>query len=86
MNLKYPKMDATNDSEIVKQSFSATASVFIGMGIIGAALTILVAMFIFQINSIICILLIDIIFTIISLILWSVLKKTSDKKFNEIES
>jgi ABC-2 type transport system permease protein len=86
MNLKYPKMDATNDSEIVKQSFSATASVFIGMGIIGAALTIIVAMFILQINSIICILLIDIIFIVITLILWSVLKKTSDKKFNEIES
>ena len=33
MNLKYPKLNATNDSEVVKQSMSSTVSVFIGMGL-----------------------------------------------------
>ena len=31
MNLKYPKMDATSDTEVVKQSMSSALSVFIGM-------------------------------------------------------
>ncbi|MGN0383206.1 MAG: hypothetical protein ACI4DS_02970 [Eubacterium sp.] len=32
-NLKYPKMNATNDTEVVKQSMSSMISVFSGMGI-----------------------------------------------------
>ena len=40
-NLKYPKMNASNDTEVVKQSMSSIISVFIGMGIlIGSALAI----------------------------------------------
>ena len=34
-NLKYPKMDASNDTEVVKQSISSSLSVFVGMGLIG---------------------------------------------------
>lgn len=33
VNLKYPKMNASNDTEVVKQSMSSMISVFIGMGI-----------------------------------------------------
>ena len=33
INIKYPKMDARNDTEVVKQSMSAMISTFIGMGI-----------------------------------------------------
>ena len=33
INLKYPKLNATNDAEVVKQSMSANVSVFIGMGL-----------------------------------------------------
>ena len=41
MNLKYPKMNATNDTEVVKQSMSSMISVFIGIGIfIGSALAV----------------------------------------------
>ena len=35
INLRYPKMDATNDTEVVKQSLSSSISVFGGMGAIG---------------------------------------------------
>ena len=33
VNLKYPKMNASSDTEVVKQSISSMISVFIGMGI-----------------------------------------------------
>ena len=32
INLKYPKMDAENDTEVVKQSISSMVAVFLGMG------------------------------------------------------
>lgn len=38
VNLKYPKMDAENDTEVVKQSMSSMVAVFAGMGL--TALTI----------------------------------------------
>ena len=37
MNIKYPKMDAINDSEVVKQSMSATVAVFLGMGLLAVS-------------------------------------------------
>ena len=40
INLKYPKMDAENDTEVVKQSMSSMVAVFSGMGII--AITVLI--------------------------------------------
>ena len=33
MNLKYPKLNASNDTEVVKQSMSATLSLFTGFGV-----------------------------------------------------
>ena len=33
VNLKYPKLNASNDTEVVKQSMSSMISVFIGWGI-----------------------------------------------------
>lgn len=38
INLKYPKLNATNDSEVVKQSMSSTVAVFLGMGLFFASL------------------------------------------------
>lgn len=32
INLKYPKLNASNDTEVVKQSMSSTLSVFVGIG------------------------------------------------------
>ena len=33
-NIKYPKLDADNDTEVVKQSMSSMISVFAGMGML----------------------------------------------------
>ena len=41
INLKYPRMDAKNDTEVVKQSMSSAISVFLGMVIIGITLFLL---------------------------------------------
>ncbi|MBR2587765.1 MAG: hypothetical protein IKD77_00985 [Bacilli bacterium] len=41
INLKYPRMDAKNDTEVVKQSSSSAISVFLGMAIIGITVAIL---------------------------------------------
>ena len=40
-NLKYPKMNASNDTEVVKQSMSSMISVFIGMGIFVGSILII---------------------------------------------
>lgn len=40
-NLKYPKMNATNDTEVVKQSMSSMISVFIDMGILIGSIIII---------------------------------------------
>jgi ABC-2 type transport system permease protein len=84
-NLKYPKMDATNDTEIVKQSTSATISVFTGMGLMFLTIVLLSVLPAFNISNYLIMIILDIIFIIIASILWMVLVKTSAKKFNNIE-
>ncbi len=49
-NLKYPKMDATSDTEVVKQSMSSSVSVFAGM-----AVFIVSAAIIYFLSKVICI-------------------------------
>lgn len=84
VNLKYPKMDAVNDTEVVKQSISSTIAVFIGMGLVG--LTIFVLFKCIENN-----LPVDIIiasgvgiYTIIYILLLAYLNKISIKEFNNI--
>ena len=79
-NLKYPKMDANTDTEVVKQSMSSMLSVLTGI-IVG--LVLIGAMFIGNnINRAITIELIAII--IIDIILWRILEKYGVRKFNSI--
>ena len=40
-NLKYPKMNASNDTEVVKQSMSSMIGVFSGMGILIGSILII---------------------------------------------
>ena len=82
MNLKYPKMDATSDTEVVKQSMSSMVAVFIGMfagmlsiAIIGIGSTININLFI---------VLELLVFSIIVFVLWIILKKYGIKRFREI--
>lgn len=82
MNLKYPKMDATSDTEVVKQSMSSTASVFIGMftGMLLIAIEGIGSI----ININLFIILELLVFGIIVIALWNILKKYGVKRFREI--
>lgn len=82
MNLKYPKMDATSDTEVVKQSMSSMVSVFIGMfvGMLSIAIVIMGS----TINLNLFIILELLLFTIIVFILWKCLKIYGIKRFKEI--
>ena len=82
MNLKYPKMDATSDTEVVKQSMSSAASVFIGM--ITAMLLIAIIALGSIININLFIILELLVFGIIVIALWNILKKYGVKRFREI--
>ena len=82
-NLKYPKMNATSDTEVVKQSASSMISVLGGMLISIFLIGILVfASNIININIAIVIELI--IICIITISLWNILKKYGNKRFKEI--
>lgn len=84
MNLKYPKMDATSDTEIVKQSMSSTVSVFMGIGVfmLSIAVMFLAEKVNLNINWIIFLELL--MFSLVVLILWKVLKSYGVKRWKEI--
>ena len=82
MNLKYPKMDATSDTEVVKQSMSSALSVFIGMFV--GILSIFVMVMGSSINLNLVIILELLVFSVIVLVLWKILQKYGVKKFKEI--
>ena len=85
VNLKYPKMDATNDTEIVKQSMSSMVSVFIGMALAMFSTGLLVGLAVMGLSNIVIQLIFLIILTILASLLWLRLVKTSDKRFDEIQ-
>lgn len=82
MNLTYPKMDATSDTEVVKQSMSSGLSVFIGMflGILSIVIIIIGS----KINMNLFIILELLVFSSIIFVLWKILKKYGIRKFREI--
>jgi ABC-2 type transport system permease protein len=84
INLKYPKMDATNDSEVVKQSFSASIAVFAGLGLTGITCGGIITSAIYGANIDLIMGITLAIYTLFYIALWLYLKKTSVKKFNEI--
>lgn len=83
INLKYPKMNATNDTEVVKQSMSSMVSVFIGMGLfLGSILSI---GFLYDyINIKLLLLLHEFVIVIISIILYIILIKWGSKEYRKI--
>ena len=84
VNLKFPKMDATNDTEIVKQSMSSSIAVFTGIGLMG--LTILAIFKAITLNiqiDIIMAMLLGI-YVLLYVFLLIYMKKTGVKRFNEI--
>ena len=86
VNLKYPKVDAVNDTEVVKQSMSSLVSTFIGMGLLAVTGIILYKMLDMGISNHVIILTFLIFYGIVFMILWLILIKTCDKSFNNINS
>ena len=82
VNLKYPKMDATSDTEVVKQSMSSMIAVFIGMFIAMLSIGIIVVGSTININLFIILELL--VFSIVVFVLWKILKKYGIKRFREI--
>ena len=87
INLKYPKMDASNDTEVVKQSMSSMISVFSGMiiSIAIGGLFIIDMLGYINIDMNILLGLVMICLIIIMFILIFILNSYGVKKFREIE-
>lgn len=83
-NLKYPKMDAINDTEIVKQSMSAFISTLMGMILLGITIFVLLVLLSLNIPNNIILLLMNCFYGIICLILYLILVNTCDKSFSNI--
>ena len=84
VNLKYPRMDAKNDTEVVKQSMSSSMSVFIGMGLLALTGFLLFKALEANIAYNIIILMFLAAFSVIYTVLLIVLNKTCDKSFEDI--
>ena len=84
VNLKYPRMDAQNDTEVVKQSMSSAISVFIGMVLAGLTVYLITKALTanISINAILACFIGG--YGIVYLILLLILHKTADKSFNDI--
>lgn len=81
VNLKYPKMNASNDTEIVKQSMSVTICAFIGIAIFSLSVFAIVKLFKYSE----LILTIELIISILGIfILWYILTKYGNKQFMKI--
>ena len=84
VNLKYPRMDAQNDTEVVKQSMSSSICVFIGMALVAITcfllfkgLELLLPVYIVSLSVLT-------IYAVIQVILTIILYKTCNKNFNNI--
>ena len=82
-NLKYPKMNATNDTEVVKQSMSSMISVFIGMGIF--IISVIGIIYLYEIINIYLLLTIHIlILLIVAIVLYIILLKQGITEYRNI--
>lgn len=84
VNLKYPKMDAENDTEVVKQSMSSMISVFIGMALSFITIFVLVMLLNVGVSNILVFILSDLFYIFIFGLLLIYLNKYCSKDFNKI--
>ena len=83
INLKYPKLDAENTAEVVKQSTSSFIAVMLGMFILMMTIGISIAMTT-MFPAVIVLLILTIVFGLIDLILYLILKTVGVKNFNKL--
>lgn len=84
INLKYPRMDARNDTEVVKQSMSSSISVFAGMILIAITVFLLFKALQANIPNNTIILISIIIYVVLYSVLDIILHKICDKCFENI--
>ncbi len=83
INLKYPKLDAENSAEVVKQSTSSFLSVMIGMVLLMINVVVIINI-IGKINSLLLLFILIAIYSFINIILYLRLTKKGVKEFNEL--
>ena len=83
INLKYPKLDAENTAEVVKQSTSSFIAVMLGMFLFIIS-TVIITNFLGHVNAILLLSLTTLIYLIIDIILYMYLSITGVKKFNKL--
>ncbi len=84
INLRYPKLDANNDTEVVKQSMSSMLSVFVGMILIGLTVLSIFKLYDLGWNSNNIIILILIVYIIICICLLKLVNSTCEDSFNKM--
>lgn len=85
INLKYPKLEYKNDSEVIKQSMSVMISVYSGMGI-GFVIVFIGAYLMNMLNVLLVELLLSVIVLLIVVILYQILMTSGIKKFKSLNS
>lgn len=83
VNLKYPKLSFTNDTEVVKQSMSAMISVFIGMGLLFTSIVLIIYLSDYMSTNLLLFLHLFI-FLIISIILYVILIKKGPREYQKL--
>ena len=82
-NLKYPKMNASNDTEVIKQSMSPMVSMLLGL--LFGILLIFIVIKLDKYISLNIIITLEVIFTIlITVVAWTFLKKYGESRIKEI--
>ncbi len=83
VNLKFPKLDAENSTEVVKQSTSSFIAVLIGM-VLAIISYILLSFLIGKINSTTLLIIVAVVYIIIDSLLYLLLIKRGVKRFKEL--
>ncbi|MBR3199239.1 MAG: hypothetical protein IKG27_04415 [Bacilli bacterium] len=83
VNLKYPKLDAENSAEVVKQSMSSFVSVMIGMVLLLVTVAITIKI-VGSINSVLILSIVTIVYMVIDIILYLYLINKGSKDFNNL--
>lgn len=84
VNINHPKMDAENDTEVVKQSSSSMISVFAGFGMLGLTVLGIIGLVNFGLESYLILLIFLAIYSLICLLLLIYLKTKGTKNFEAI--
>ncbi len=84
INLKYPKLDALNDTEVVKQSMSSMIATFMGMGISLLNIILLFMLLGKNMSNHLIIIIFMSFYTVLCIGITFFLYKTCDKSFNNI--